>query len=120
MALPFSQSLSSFLLMLCLVFFAFATIIGWNFYAERCLEYLTGGNSRAVRLYRVLYLLAVAVGPYLTVSAAWEMADILNAVMALPNLTALLLLQGDVVRGTRDYFQRLRTDKDATTKKYKF
>ena len=120
MALPFSQSLSSFLLMLCLVFFAFATIIGWNFYAERCLEYLTGGDSRAVRLYRVLYLLAVAVGPYLTVSAAWEMADILNAVMALPNLTALLLLQGDVVRGTRDYFQRLRTDKDATTKKYKF
>lgn len=97
--LPWAESLSSFLLMLCLIFFAFATIIGWNFYAERCLVYLTGG--RGVRLYRIGYLLAVAVGPYLTVGTAWELADIFNALMAVPNLTALILLQEEVVEGTK-------------------
>lgn len=100
MALPFPGSLSSFLLMVCLCFFAFATIVGWNFYAESCLEYLTGSNPKTLKRYRFFYILAVAAGPYFTVSAAWEMADILNAIMALPNLTALLLLQNDVVSET--------------------
>ena len=84
--------------MACLCFFAFSTIVGWSFYAEQCLRYLTGGRESAVRLYRFFYILAVAIGPYLTVSAAWEMADILNALLAFPNLTALLLLQRDVAR----------------------
>lgn len=97
-ALPLSASTSSFCLMACLCFFAFSTIVGWSFYAEQCLRYLTGGRESAVRLYRFFYILAVAIGPYLTVSAAWEMADILNALMAFPNLTALLLLQRDVAR----------------------
>ena len=100
-ALPWPQSLSSFCLMVCLSFFAFSTIVGWSFYAEQCLNYLSGGRERAVRAYRFFYILAVAIGPYLTVHAAWEMADILNALMALPNLTALLLLQSQVVRGSR-------------------
>lgn len=99
-ALPLPESLSSFLMFLCLTFFAFATIIGWNFYGERCLIYLTGGKG--VRLYRAAYLLSVAVGPFFTVSAAWELADILNAFLAVPNLTALLLLQNACVRETRD------------------
>lgn len=103
--LPWAGSLSSFVLMVCLVFFAFATIIGWNFYAEQCLSYLTT-NGRIHRVYRIAYLLAVLAGPFLSVGAAWEMADILNAVMALPNLGALLLLQKDVVRDTIRYFDQ--------------
>ena len=99
-ALPWAQSLSSFILMICLVFFAFATIIGWNFYAEQCLHYLT--EKKNIRnLYRYAYLTAVFFGPYFSVSAAWEMADILNALMALPNLAALLMLQKNVVSDTR-------------------
>lgn len=105
-ALPWSQSLSSFCLMTCLAFFGFSTIVGWSFYAEQCLNYLSGGKVKAVRFYRMFYVLAVAAGPYLTVSAAWEMADILNALMALPNLTALLLLQGNVIRDTRAHMQK--------------
>ena len=99
--LPWQPELSSFALMLCLIFFVFATIIGWNFYAEQCLRYLCGERRCVQTVYRVLYLLAIAVGPFLTVGAAWGMADILNALMALPNLMALLLLQDEVVSGTR-------------------
>lgn len=99
--LPWAPSLSSFVLMLCLIFFAFATIIGWNFYAESCLRYLAGESQRAKTLYRLAYLLVIALAPYLTADAAWEVADILNAVMALPNLTALLFLQNDVIGDTR-------------------
>lgn len=98
--LPWAERISSFVLALCLIFFAFATIIGWNFYAERCVRYLTGEKPRLRKLYRVFYLLAVAAGPFFSVNAAWELADILNAAMALPNLTALLLLQNKVVSGT--------------------
>ncbi len=93
--------LSSFLLLACLVFFAFSTIIGWNFYGEQCLRYLTGGSQRAQRLYRWCYLAALCTAPLLSVKAAWELADILNACMALPNLTALLLLWRQVVEGSR-------------------
>ncbi len=98
--LPWPERVSSFVLVVCLIFFAFATIIGWNFYAERCVCYLTGEKPRVRKIYRVFYLLAVAAGPYVTVSAAWELADILNAAMAIPNLAALLLLQNRVVAGT--------------------
>lgn len=100
-ALPWSESLSSFVLTVCLSFFGFATILGWNFYAESCLTYLAGRRRRTVLLYRFGYLLAIAVGPYLSVSAAWELADILNALMGIPNLAALLLLSGVVTRETR-------------------
>lgn len=99
--LPWAERVSSFILVLCLIFFAFATIIGWNFYAERCVKYLTGEKPRVRKLYRFFYLLSIALGPYFTAGAAWELADILNAFMALPNLAALLLLQNRVVSGTR-------------------
>lgn len=98
--LPWAESLSSFILMLCLVFFAFATIIGWNFYAESCLRYLTK-RKRIQKIYRLGYLAAVFFGPYLSVASAWEMADILNGLMALPNLLALFLLQNVVVKETK-------------------
>lgn len=97
--LPWMQRLSSSILMVCLVFFAFATIIGWNFYAERCLCYLTGGKQTS--WYRLLYLLAIALAPYYSVRSAWEAADILNALLAIPNLLALILLRRTVVDETK-------------------
>ena len=76
--LPFPAQVSSFVLMLCLVFFAFTTILGWDYYSERCLEYLSGGNMKHVKIYRWIYILAVFIGPYMTVSAVWTIADIFN------------------------------------------
>jgi len=103
--LPFSAQISSFLLMICLVFFAFTTILGWDYYAERCLEYLTGGKMGPVKLYRWIYIAAVFVGPYLTVSAVWTIADIFNGLMALPNIIALLALSGVVARETKKWVE---------------
>jgi len=105
-ALPFPAQVGSFLLMMCLAFFAFTTILGWDYYSERCLEYLTGGRMDIVKAYRWLYIVAVAVGPYLTVKAVWTVADIFNGLMAIPNIIALLALSGVVARETKDYFQR--------------
>lgn len=106
--LPFPEGVSSFILMLCLVFFAFTTILGWNYYSERCLEYLSGGSKRAIAVFRWLYILAVLIGPYLTVSVVWGIADVFNGLMAFPNLIALFLLSGVVAKETRDYFDRQR------------
>ena len=106
--LPFPAWFSSFMLMLCLVFLAFTTIIGWNYYGERCLEYLSNGNRKAVYTYRMLYILAIFIGPFMTVEAVWTIADIFNALMALPNLVALLCLNGVVVQETRDYWARMK------------
>lgn len=104
--LPFPAEVSSFILMLCLVFFAFTTILGWDYYSERCLEYLSGGNMKHVKVYRWIYILAVFIGPYMTVSAVWTIADIFNGLMAIPNMIALFVLSGVVVKETRDFFQR--------------
>lgn len=104
--LPFPAEVPSFILMLCLVFFAFTTILGWDYYSERCLEYLSGGNMKHVKVYRWIYILAVFIGPYMTVSAVWTIADIFNGLMAIPNMIALFALSGVVVKETRDFFQR--------------
>lgn len=104
--LPFKPEVSSFILMLCLVFFAFTTILGWDYYGERCLEYLSGGSRVSVLTYRWLYILAVFIGPYMTVSSVWTIADIFNGLMAFPNMVALIVLSGVVVKETRSYFDR--------------
>lgn len=106
--LPFPEKISSFLLMMCLMFFAFTTILGWNYYSERCLSYLTGSNKTFTIVFRVLYIGAVFIGPYLTVSAVWNISDIFNGLMALPNVTALLALSGITVRETKLYFNNLK------------
>ena len=103
MGLPFPERLSAFLLMMCLVFFAFTTILGWDYYSERCLEYLTNGKQIAITIFKWLYILAVFIGPFMTVSAVWTIADICNGLMAFPNLVALLALNGDVVAETKEH-----------------
>ena len=104
--LPFPEQVASFVLMLCLVFFAFTTILGWNYYSEKCLEYLVGDKKTVLKGYRWLYILAVFIGPFMTVSAVWTIADIFNGLMALPNLVALVALSGVVVAETKKYFEK--------------
>ena len=106
--MPLSGEIVSFILMLSLVFFAFTTILGWDYYSERCLEYLTGGNMKVVKGYRWIYILAIFIGPYMTVSAVWTIADIFNGLMALPNLVALVALNGVIVAETKKYFEKLK------------
>ena len=109
--LPFSERISSLILMTSLAVFAFTTILGWNYYSDRCLSYLTGGSKRAAAVFRWAYILAVFIGPYLTVEAVWNLADIFNGLMALPNIIAIILLSGVVTTETKDYFARLKAGK---------
>lgn len=104
--LPIPAQVSAFLLMLCLVFFAFTTILGWDYYSERCLEYLTGSKGKSIMVYRWLYIIAVFIGPYMTVKAVWTIADIFNGLMAIPNMIAIFVLSGVVVKETKDFFVR--------------
>ena len=104
--LPFPNEVASFILMVCLIFFAFTTILGWDYYSERCLEYLSGGKMKAVKVFRWIYILAVFIGPYMTVSAVWTIADIFNGLMAIPNMIAIFALSGIVVKETRDFFRK--------------
>lgn len=95
-----------FLLMLCLIFFAFTTILGWDYYSERCLEYLTNGKMKLVMIYRILYIIAVFIGPYMTIQAVWTIADITNGLMAIPNCISLIILSGVIARETNGYFNK--------------
>ncbi len=109
--LPFGPSFGAFVLMICLAFFAYTTILGWDIYGERCLEYLFDGNMAPVKVYRWLYIFAVLIGPFLTVSAVWTIADIFNGLMAIPNLIAIIALGGIVSKETKSYFDRLNSGK---------
>ena len=107
--LPFlPKSVAGFIVMFSLVLFGFTTILGWDYYSERCIEYLTNGNMKSVLVYRWLYIAAVFIGPYMTISAVWGIADICNGLMAVPNMIALICLSGVVTRETRSYFKRLK------------
>ena len=106
-------NVASFILMLCLIFFAFTTVLGWNYYSEKCLEYITGGKKWANVIFRWVYIAFVFIGPYLTLEAVWTIADIFNGLMAFPNLVALLALSGVVAKETSNYFtvQKLNKNK---------
>ena len=95
-----------FLLMLCLAFFAFTTILGWDYYSEKCLEYLSNGRMEFVMLYRILYIVMIAIGPYFTVEAVFTIADITNGLMAIPNCISLIVLSGVVAKETKAYFDK--------------
>ena len=107
LGLPFPAEVSSFILMICLIFFAFTTILGWDYYSEKCMEYLVGDKPETLKSFRWLYILAIFIGPYMTVSAVWTIADIFNGLMAFPNLIALAALSGVVVSETKKYFEKL-------------
>ena len=102
----FSTIFSNFgpaLLTIFLVLFAFTTILGWNYYGERCFEFLFG--VRFIWLYRVVFVLMVLLGGFIELDMVWIIADIVNALMALPNLIALLALSPVVVAETKKYFK---------------
>ncbi len=100
-----------------IVTFAFSTILGWSYYGERAVEYLAGHNRKTGRIltgiYRVLFIAAVFIGSVLSLSVVWNLADIANALMALPNLVAVLLLSGVIVRETRKYLWEGRLDEES-------
>jgi len=104
--LPFPPEVSAFVLMLCLVFFAFTTILGWNYYGERCVYYLDG--VKGFMPYRIIFIILVACGAFLKLDVIWVLADIVNGLMAIPNLIALIGLSGVVVAETKRYFDHLR------------
>jgi AGCS family alanine or glycine:cation symporter len=89
-----------------LVFFAYSTMISWSYYGDRCFEYLFG--PRAIMPYRYVYCFVVILGAVGALDLVWTIADILNALMAVPNLIALLALAGTVVVETKDYLNRMR------------
>ena len=93
----------SALLTIFLVLFAFTTILGWNYYGERCFEFLFG--VRFIWLYRVVFVLMVLLGGFIELDMVWIIADIVNALMALPNLIALLVLSPVVIAETKKYFK---------------
>ena len=107
----FAPWLGQLLLVVCLVSFAFTTIIGWDYYGEQCLAYLLKDNKKAVSIYRWIYIVAVFIGGFLTVEVVWNISDIFNGLMALPNLIALLALSGVVVSESKKYFEYLKNEK---------
>ncbi len=100
-----------------IVTFAFSTILGWSYYGERAIEYLAGHSQKARRIiisiYRTLFIAAVFFGSILSLSVVWNLADIANALMAIPNLVAILLLSGVIARETKKYLWENRLDEDS-------
>ena len=97
-----------------LITFAFSTILGWCYYGERAMEYLKG--RKWMLAYRVLYILAVFAGSVANLAIVWNVADCMNALMAIPNLVSLLLLSGVIVRETREFLWSGRLDEEASAK----
>ncbi len=93
-----------------LLTFAFSTILGWCYYGERAVEYLKG--KRWVAAYRIVYIAAVFVGSIINLTVVWNLADCMNALMAIPNLLSLLLLSGVIVSETRKYLWEGKLDSD--------
>ena len=100
-ALP---GMGNYLVAISLAIFAFTTIIGWSFYGERCIQYLFG--EKVVMPYRIVWIVAVAVGATTSLDFIWLVADTLNAAMAIPNLIALALLSPVVFKLTKEYFDK--------------
>lgn len=85
-----------------LIFFAFTTILGWNYYGERCIEYLYG--VKGIKPYKFIFIILVGIGPFLPLEMIFIIADIVNGLMALPNLVALIGLRKVVIEETENYF----------------
>jgi AGCS family alanine or glycine:cation symporter len=94
-----------FILTIGIISFAFSTVLGWAYYGERCVEYLLG--KKALIPYRILYILVAAVAPVIKLDLVWTIADTLNALMAIPNLVAVLLLSKVIVKETKSYIHNI-------------
>ncbi|MBO7581540.1 MAG: sodium:alanine symporter family protein [Bacteroidaceae bacterium] len=94
-----------------IITFAFSTILGWSYYGERAMEYLAGKHS--IVFYRILYILLVFAGSTMSLALVWNLADIMNALMALPNLVSLLLLSGVIAKETQYYLWDKHLDEES-------
>lgn len=108
-----SATLGPLLVSIGLIFFAFTTIIGWNYYGERCVVYLMG--TKAVLPYKIIFVLLVASGAFLHLDLIWIIADIVNGLMAVPNLIGLILLRQVVIDETRMFFNNQRNNSEGTS-----
>ena len=93
-----------------IISFAFSTILGWAYYGERCVEYFAG--KKGLIPYRVLYIAVAVIAPVVALDVVWDIADILNALMAIPNLSAVLLLSPIIVKETKKYLDDLDAKDD--------
>jgi AGCS family alanine or glycine:cation symporter len=98
------------ILVLGIVLFAFSTVLGWAYYGERCVEYCLG--KKALVPYRVVYIAVAAIAPVVSLDLVWTVADILNALMAIPNLIAVLLLTPVIMSETKKYINNLDAKSD--------
>lgn len=94
-----------------IITFAFSTILGWSYYGERAMEYLAGKKS--IVFYRVIYILLVFAGSTMSLALVWNLADIMNALMAIPNLISLLLLSGVIAKETQHYLWDKNLDEES-------
>ncbi len=88
-----------------LICFAFSTIIGWSYYGERCLAYLSKNNKVVTQVYRILFIVSIVVGATLELTLVWNIADTLNGLMAIPNLIAILALSKIIITLTKKYLK---------------
>ena len=105
--LAFSQIpvLGPAILVVGIISFAYSTVLGWAYYGERCVEYFAG--KKGLIPYRGLYIAVAVIAPVVSLNLVWTIADILNALMAIPNLVAVLLLSNVVVKETKKYLKNL-------------
>lgn len=111
-ALP---NVGPYLIMVCLCLFAFTTILGWCYYGERCLEYLAG--VKGINIYRAAFVALIGVSGFLKLELIWVLADIVNGLMAFPNLIGLIGLSGVVVAETKLYMNHLQEQENQGLKK---
>lgn len=97
--------LGPIILVVGIITFAYSTILGWSYYGERCCEYLFG--KKGMLPYKILFIAVIVIGPVLSLDLVWTIANILNALMAVPNLIAVLLLSGVIAKETRHYLKNL-------------
>jgi AGCS family alanine or glycine:cation symporter len=97
------ESLSTLIVNVGIMFFAFTTILGWNYYGERCSMYLFGAKS--IKIYKLIFIVLVAIGPFLKLETIWIIADIVNGLMAVPNLIGIIALREVIKSETFQYFK---------------
>lgn len=105
--LPFAI-IGKYIVNIGLIFFAFTTIIGWNYYGERCIQYLIG--IKGIKFYKIIFIALVGIGPFLSLNLVFIIADIVNGLMALPNLIGLIKLRNIVISETNNFFENINSN----------